>query len=263
MQKIYYILLISIAVIGFKTPDNIPLLRFDTEAECVRVDNLGNIYTLKNTELKKFDSTGILLKTYSNKAFGNIDYIDLSNPLKILLFYKNFSQLVFLDNMLSETRSPISLIDIDIKQATLTCTSHNNGIWIYNSLNKELNWVDQNLEIKQRTGNISRALQININPNYLIEQNNTLYLNDPEIGILIFDNFGTYYKTIPIKGLKEFQVVNNKLFYLDQSYLKSFGIKTLQIDSLALPDTVVRMAQIENNRLYLLSHKQISVYKID
>lgn len=227
------------------------------------MDNLGNIYTLKNDELKKFDSKGKLLATYSNKRLGTIDQIDLSDPLRVLLFYKNFSQLVFLDNMLSENLSPVLLLDVGIQQASLACSSHDNSIWVYNGMNNELIWIDHGLKIKQRTGNISRMLQLNLSPNYLTEESNALYLNNPATGILVFDIYGTYYKTIPIKGLKDFQVLNNKLFYLTKGYLKSFGLKTLQTDSIALPDTTIKIAQIQNNNLYLLSQQNVNVYKLE
>src|ERR1700690_3966530 len=71
------------------------------KADQITTDQLGNFYIIKNDVLEKYDLKGALTKTYNNKTFGKIDLVDASNPMKVLLFYKNFSQIVFLDNTLS------------------------------------------------------------------------------------------------------------------------------------------------------------------
>src|SRR5687768_7815077 len=63
-------------------------------------DNLSNLYLINGEEIIKYSPTGKQLLKYSNKRFGNITTIDATNALKILLYYKDFQQLVFLDNQL-------------------------------------------------------------------------------------------------------------------------------------------------------------------
>lgn len=71
------------------------------KADLVTTDNLGYFYTATGDLLEKYDASGSLYKTYSNKTLGKIHSIDASNPLKLVLFYKEASQIVFLDNNLS------------------------------------------------------------------------------------------------------------------------------------------------------------------
>jgi len=75
------------------------------------------------------------MKRYSNKRFGTITSIDCTNPLKMLVYYKDFQQLVFLDNQLTQNSEAISLEDLGYEQTDLICTSMNNSFWLYNKQN--------------------------------------------------------------------------------------------------------------------------------
>src|SRR5271156_1161522 len=57
------------------------------------VDNLGNIYLLsKDNQLKKLNANGDSAAVFNAVTkYGNIYFIDVTNPLKILLYYKDFS----------------------------------------------------------------------------------------------------------------------------------------------------------------------------
>ena len=68
-------------------------------------------------------------------------------------------------------------------------------------------------KIVNQPGNLNQILSIKIKPNFLIEQNGFLYLNCPDLGIQVFDIFGTYVKTMGIKGLNQFQMSNEYLYY--------------------------------------------------
>jgi len=64
----------------------------------IEVDNLGDVYVLANQDIIKYKNGGQLYRLYSNKSLGNISRIDVSNPLKTLVFYRDLSRLVFIDN---------------------------------------------------------------------------------------------------------------------------------------------------------------------
>ncbi|UPT66170.1 MAG: hypothetical protein M0D57_17035 [Sphingobacteriales bacterium JAD_PAG50586_3] len=60
------------------------------------VDKLDNVYVINDNEIFKYKPDGKLFNRYSNKSLGKVTMIDVSNPLKILLFYKDFSRIVYL-----------------------------------------------------------------------------------------------------------------------------------------------------------------------
>lgn len=223
-------------------------------------DNQSNIYTVKANILTKYDKTGKLLYKYSNKNFGNITFVDASNMLKVLVFYRNYLQAVFLDNTLSVNGDPIGLDKLNFIQAQLICSSHNNGMWIYDQQNLELVRIDQNLEHTQQTGNLAALLGMEMHPDYLIEYNNQVYLNNPGIGILVFDIYGTYYKTIPVKNAKQFQPFGNLVYYHTGDEIKAYDLRTADELTFTAPVREFKNFRLEMGMLVLQTKDSIRLY---
>ena len=74
------------------------------------VDNLGNLYLVNNTgQIKKVSPTGDSIAVFNNvRQYGKIYEMDVTNPLKVLLYFRDFGTIVVLDRFLS-TRSTIDL----------------------------------------------------------------------------------------------------------------------------------------------------------
>lgn len=77
---------------------------------------------------------------YKNLPFGKIHSIDIINPLKVLVFYKEFNSVVLLDNQLSEI-TKINLNDFNIVAQTCSVASQNR-LWIYDNLSNQLVLLD-------------------------------------------------------------------------------------------------------------------------
>lgn len=225
-------------------------------------DNLQNIYIYHGSYIKKYNSQGQLLYNYSNKSYGPITSVDVNDPLKMLVFYKDFPEIVLLDNTLSQNGNPFSPSDVGYPLTTLSCTSHDNGVWLYDAQNFQLIRLDVNLNVTQKTGNLAQALGIELNPDYLMEYNNYVYMNDSAQGILVFDSYGTYYKTIPITGLKTFQVRENDLFYVAKNRIHAFHLKTIMEDETQAPDTLASEVRVEKNLLYEKYKDTLRVFEI-
>jgi hypothetical protein len=222
-------------------------------------DHLGNLYLINDDILEKYDTMGNLFKTYNDKTLGNISYADVSNPLKVVVFYKEFGEVVYLDNMLAKTSDPIRLMDIGLDQASLVCFYYD-GIWVYDQRNQELVQLNHEQKKIHKTGNLAHQLNIDLAPDFMLQHNNYLYLNNPSTGILVFDNYGTYSKTIPLRGLKTFQVVEDNIVYFSGNRLYSFNLKTLEEQVLELPDSAL-FARVGKDRLFLFNKAGMNLYK--
>jgi hypothetical protein len=66
----------------------------------------------------------------------------------------------------------------------------------------------------------------------MLEFNNYLYLNDPNIGIILFDIFGAYFKTLPIKSINKFNVVGNKIYYKKENKFYSYELKNYETEEI-------------------------------
>jgi len=193
----------------------------------IKVDNIGNIYAVNNGVITKY-FTNHQTKTFSIKTFGTLANIDVSNALRILLYFNDFQKILFLDSQLSQNGDVIELSNLGYEQTLLVCSSFNNGFWIYHQANNELIRFNQSLEISIKTGNLKRILAQDIRPNFMLEHNGKLYLNSPNIGILLFDIYGSYLKTIPLKNLNSFQIHYPYIFYLKDTTFYSYSIETFE-----------------------------------
>lgn len=214
-------------------------------------DNLGNIYTIKEDELIKYLPSGKFFTRYSNLRLGTITTVDASNPLKILLYYRDFQQIVFLDDQLSLNSDLVSLEKLGYEQTDLVCASTNNSFWIYNKQNNELIRFNENSKKVASTGNLKQVLHSDLNPVFMTEHNNFLFLNSPETGIYVFDMFGTFSKIISLKNLKEFQVSDNVIYYKKDSSLCSYNYKLFDEGCQAIPGASKSLKVLFNkNRIY-------------
>jgi hypothetical protein len=226
-------------------------------------DNLGNPFVVNADELIKFRDDGSVFRLYSNKSLGAITSVDVSNPLKILLFYKDFSRIVFLDNTLSANGNPIYLDEYGLEQASQVCTSYDNGFWVFEPVHYRLIRFNQHLQETTRVLNLNQLTGSALRPAFMLEHENKLYMSDPERGILQFDIFGTYIKTIPLKGIKKFRVAGDAIFYTNgHGALNSFGLKTLTKSQLDLPIKDYADWEFGKDRLLLLSADSLFLYRI-
>ena len=246
MIKLFYIIIFLIGIQLNNFDEHCIHQKFDF----VDLDNLGNVYIVKNDQVKKYNNKGALIKIFSNKRLGSISSIDVSNPLRILLFYKDQSSILFLDSQLSEQNDKIDLNQINLEQSALACTSINNSVWLFNKQNCELIRLDKSRFIN--TGNLNNLLSLELNPVFMLEYNNFLYLSDPLIGILIFDIFGTYYKTLPIKSVNKFNIVAGKIYYLKDNKLFAYDLKKYENEVFEiLPDNLSSIVHTDNFQLKL------------
>ncbi len=228
-------------------------------------DQTGCYYEINTNSINKFDKSGQLLYTFSNNLLGEISDVDVSNPMKILVFFKDFSKIIILDNTLSERGSLVDLNEISLEETSLVCSSYNNGIWYYNPLKFQLSRIE-NTAITNSSANLSTILNVNLLPNFLTESNNKVFLNDPVHGVLVFDIYGTYIKTISIVGLSTFQAKEKYLLYVNSNgQIETYDFFSLKKTVYKpLEFTNIKSVRIENNTIYIInSNNQLFIDRID
>lgn len=215
------------------------------------IDNIGNIYLTNESELQKYLVSGTLFARYSNLQLGEISFVDATNPLKILLYYRDLQRIVFLDNQLSNNSEVVSLEKLGYEQTDLVCSSANNSFWIYNKQNNELLRFNESSKKIANTGNLKQVLQTNLSPNFMIEHNGNLYLNCPETGIYVFDIFGGFVKIISLKNLSHFKAAETILYYQKDSSLCSYNFKLFEESCKTITniDSKIKIKYF-NNKLY-------------
>ncbi len=260
MRNIFFILFFILSGSAFSQGKYSLIKTIEIQSDFFTTDNQGSVYAVKTSELSKYDNKGNLLYKYSNKILGNITFVDASNMLKILVFYKDFLQVVFLDNTLSANGETVSFDKIGFQQAQFVCSSHNSCMWIYDQQNFSLVRLDKNLEKIQQTDNLNVLLNDTIQLSGILEYDNKVYLNNPKTGILIFDVYGTYYKTIPVKNTTEFQPIGEWIYYKTDKKVKCYNIKTTEEKEFEMPLTDFKNFRLEMGVLMLRNNGSISLF---
>ena len=103
---------------------------------------------------------------------------------------------------------------------------------------------------------------------FMVEQDSWLYLCDPENGVLVFDLFGGYARTLPVIGASEIQVRDGSIIYVKDGALHVYDPKRfttdLPITWLVRPDAPRPLAvRIEQGRLYALFPGRVVIAEAD
>ncbi|MBA3681961.1 MAG: hypothetical protein H0W73_12490 [Bacteroidetes bacterium] len=251
LKSLFFLIAVCFSF-SFIQNDQPTRLIINTKLNYFSADNIGNVYTVKEDELIKFLVSGKLFARYSNLKLGSITSIDVTNPLKLLLYYRDFQQIIFLDNQLTANSEPISLEALGYEQTDLVCAGANNSFWIYNKQNNELIRFDETSKKIASTGNLKQILQVDLKPNYMKEHNGYLFLNSPETGIYVFDIFGTFSKVISLKNLKQFEVSEDIIYYQKDSMYCSYNYKLFEEACKSLPNPLSTIdVKYTNGKIYL------------
>ena len=229
------------------------------------VDNLGNIFLLDRTsQLKKLSPEGDSIAVYSNAPkFGNLYSIDASNPMKVLLYYRDFGTIVVLDRLLN-VRSTIDLRKLNIFQARAICQSYDNAAWVYDEVEAKLKRVADDGSILDQTGDFRGQLEEAPSPSVMVDNDRLVYLYDSAKGVLAFDYYGTLKNKIAFLGWQDFQVVGKYIVGRKGVVLERYQLSTLLLQERALP-ALLRNAskvRIAIDRLYCLRNNRLFIYAL-
>ena len=259
-MKFFSIILLFVI---FNSTELKPVKQFTASTENVFTDALGNIYSINGNNIVSYNLEGQKLFSYSNSFLGNISLIDVTDPMRILLYYKEFNKIVFLSNKLSEIGSPIELDNAGFEQVSVCCSSNSGGVWIFDSQSLQLKHLNSNLEADRKGTIIQSVFNKSENIAFrLIEENDQIYMSVPKTGLLVFDKFGVYKKLIPIIDINYFQVIGDKIIYLSKNKLCSYSIiDNIEIQSLPM-NLEIKSVSVYKNILVASSKDEIFIYNL-
>lgn len=193
----------------------------------IGVDEFENIYYIKDQILHKKTSQELL--TYSNINLGNINSVNINNPFKIILLYKDYNSVVVLDNKLNELTNSITFPDANI---SLVSYASENNLWVYSKDNNILQLFDyQNKTINLATQPLG-FYQENFMADNLFSNNENIWLFD-QSGILQFNQYASFidfYKIANIEKLFPYKKgfiysQNDQLFFIDDGNTKLISVE--------------------------------------
>jgi WD40 repeat protein len=241
---------------SISSSDSLTLLfQFSERVTDFEVDNLGYIYLLgAQQQIKKltpdFDSMAVFNDL---RHFGKLHSIDVSNPLKVLLFYRDFGSIIILDRLLN-VKTILNLRKAGIVQATAITQSYDNNIWIYDALDNAVKKIDESGRVLTTSPDFRVVFDHPPQPESLHDFNKFLYAYDPTIGMLVMDYFGAYKNKVSLLGWKNLQGIAQGIAATDDNGLVYYRPGTINVLHQTLPKEMISLRKIRINKqkLYVL-----------
>jgi len=227
------------------------------------VDNLGNIYVLnKDNQLKKLSPHGDSLAVFNDvRRYGKITSVDVTNPLKILVYYGEFSTIIELDRFLNIVNT-IDLRKLNILQARAVALAYDNNIWVFDELEATLKRVGDDGSLVDRTTDFRQLFDSVPDPSVIRDQNGLVYLYDPARGVYLFDHYGTLKSHLDFRGWQDFDVIDKNLLGRDDKKFYRYQPGTLNMQEEAIPVVYAGASRIliTPNIIYVLKNTGLEIY---
>jgi hypothetical protein len=231
----------------------------------IEVDNLNNIYLISSTsQVKKINSNLDSLAVFNDtRRFGNINLVDVSNPLKILVFYKAFLTIVVLDRFLNNVNT-IDLRKQNLLQVSCIATSNDNKIWLFDELENKLIKIDDLGNKLMESTDFRMLFDSSFIPEKIIDDNGKLYCYNKQFGLVAFDYYGGLKHKYSIKYLQNLQIQNETLVGFNKETLSVFELNLFKQQEIKIKVNQAQILKriIQNNKLFVLTENELNIYNI-
>ena len=199
-------------------------------------DNLGNIYVLnKDNQLKKLGPNGDSLAVFNDvRRYGKIATVDATNPLKILVYYREFTTIIELDRFLNIINT-IDLRKQNILQAKAIGLAYDNNVWVYDEMDARLKRIADDGSLVDQTTDFRQLFDAAPDLSVIRDQGGLVYLYDTTKGVYIFDHYGTLKTHIDLPGWEDFDVVDKNLVGRDAKKFYRYQPGTLDMKEEPIP----------------------------
>ena len=249
-----------------KPNDTLHLFQFfPGDFSLAEVDETENIYLLTaNYQLKKINSNGDSIAVFNDvRRYGKVSYVDVSNPLRTIVFYKNFSTILLLDRLLS-LRSSLNLRKQQVFKVNAVTSAYDNNIWFFDEQDFKLKKTDEQGALLLESIDLRTTTDDLPSPVFITDKNNFVYLYDPLKGLYIFDHYGAFINKLPIFKWASTGISGNKLIGLSDGRINIYNFETKLTSFYQLPGKVENPAEIRvvSQKLYILTADGLTVYTL-
>lgn len=264
MRYLLSILLVLCAGVAAAADSLMVLRTVPLRARLLTVDETGNAYVVRtDNNLVRYNENGDSTGFFRSVTNGDIGAVDATNPLRILVYYPDYSRLVLLDRMLAP-KSELDLRRLNIFNATVVAGSADGNIWIYDPFNARLKKInEQGMEVS--SGNdLRQQLDEVPDPAFMTERERKLYLSDTGKGIFVFDQYASYVSRLPFTGVQYLQVYGTQIVYRKGTAFLSYNLPDAVEKSIDLPSGqgAILNAALVRDKLYVLYEKELVIYRM-
>lgn len=227
-------------------------------------DELGNLFVLtKSGQLKKYnnnlDSMGVFNEV---RRFGKLYSISADNPLRTVLFFKDYRTILVLDRLM-QVVNKIDLRKSGIFQVKAVAQSYDNLFWVFDEQESRLKKINEEGKVVMSTADLRLVFSEPIQPTHLFDLGGFVYVYDEKNGLFIFDYYGALKNRIPLLQWQLVHSVGKQIVGIKNNALNTYLPGTIDNKAFPLTQDLMNYEQIHFtvNGCYLL--KDGAVYKFD
>ncbi|MFK7756768.1 MAG: hypothetical protein AB8B53_07540 [Flavobacteriales bacterium] len=231
----------------------------------VELDEFQNVYVHDATTLEKFDKSGTHHFTFSTLRSGELTSLDVTNPLRLVLYFGENNEVLFLDNTLTEQGKTLNLNHLEYYDVGLVCSSFQNHLWVYRIAEQKLVRLSRNGEVTNETGNLALWLDRSNEERFFLlkETGNYLYLFSDSGLVMVFDHYGTFIRKIDLGVFNQVHVMEKFIFIKRNSNVYSMNVELIDeqllyeipeayLNAQAIDFSAASLAVVMNTKVQLL-----------
>ncbi len=219
------------------------------------IDAFNTLYfsTKNGTFHKKTTDTTV---TYTNFQLGKVSTADTFNPLKLILFYRDFNTIVVLDNRLAEAYKVDFNTIRSYKNVSFTSVGYDNTVWIFNQDLQQLELYDYKVDdTRVRTVPIqSKVLDLKSDYNYC-------YLLT-EGHLYTYNYFGSLVSKIENKGYSRMAVSKNYVILQKGNTLYMQSKNDTEFITLEGLNLLISQFFVTDESLYIYNNSWLKKYQL-
>jgi hypothetical protein len=248
---------------GLSAPSFVLTLTVAQDIVDFDIDNFGNIYVInRDNQLKKLSPKGDSLAVFNDvRRYGKIGSIDVTNPLKILVYYRDFTTIIELDRFLNM----INTIDLRIQnilQAKAVGLAYDNNVWVFDELDARLKRIADDGTLVDQSTDFRQLFDTVPDPVSVRDRDGLVYLYDTARGVYIFDHYGTLKTHLNLSGWKDFDVIGKNMLGRDEHKFYRYQQGTLDLQEEPIPAAYQGASHIHITPMviYVLKRTGLEVY---
>lgn len=211
---------------------------FEVDDTSFTTDPLGRIYTYNEAgDMTRYSPAGKVEQEFSVYDRGKVGYIDTTDPLQILMFYPDYGDVSILDAGFSENVT-FTMAGAGYPMSELICVSPREGYWLYDPGQRRLIKLNEQLNVIAESTFLDRVEKVEQDPKGLVDSGNWLVMWIPGLGLMVFDQYGTYFKTVRTEKIHSYQVFDGRILIFDGNSVKRVGITDGIVEKMLLPEGV-------------------------
>lgn len=262
--KWFVLLFFHISSVGSGFSQLEMIREIDVGGDYFTSDYLGNLYVSSGAVLTRYDMTGRSTGSFRSVLPGNISQIDATNPLQLLLFYKEFNRLIIVDRNLVQTSQTIALSDLGVDNAEAVCFSARGGIWVLDWHARKVLYLDHDFRLITQISLASGLIREEDSPLHMTETNGYLYISYAASGLWRFDRMGRPQNYPELIQMNSFQVIASGVLFAVEHKVVIFNTQAQIKEVLvSLEQGMPVSARKEGGSLIVFTTEKIFLYRLE